>query len=275
MNLHPIKEIAMGESFKSLNWLRGTIRFVLEVLAALSFLLLTIGLVSASWNFLDKDAIFGNAPQLQSLWALDQALAIDANLPLTFVVLYAAYRRREWIIVGIYTVIGIMLLFVAAVILGTESLRQALNITLEDAAKVIHVPIELLTLMRSAATIGLVAMSGLNLTMSRVHKGKEAATPETAKQETTPTAQQEATTTSKEPETKAKQPKVDYYQKYLETIATTPKEDATIPKLAAKLGVSPSTISNYRKRHSKSSDELKVPTPATYTEEVYPKAAIG
>lgn len=252
------------EEFKSLNWLRSGIRYVLEVLAALSFLLLTIGLVSASWNFLDKDALFGNAPQLQSLWALDQALAIDANLPLTFVALYGAVKRKSWGIVAVYVVIGVMLLFVAAVILGTESLRQALDISLGQAALEIHVPVEVLTLMRSGATIGLVAMSGLNLTVLHVvQKEPVQVPPEPEPVQLAPPSPAPIAPSSK---AKSNGHARDGYQRYLEYLTISTKEEQTIPRLAKALGVAPSTINNYRKRQRKDDDELKVLVP-THTDD--------
>lgn len=63
-------------------------------------------------------------------------------------------------------------------------------------------------------------------------------------------------------------PATDFYQRYLELVAVTPAAIATIPWLANKLGVSKSTISNYR-RKSKSNehDELTIFQPAPALEE--------
>lgn len=266
----------MEENFKSLDWLRNGIRYVLEVVAALSILLLTLGLVSASWNFLDKDKIFGNAPMLQSLWGLDQALAIDANLPLVFVFLFAAVKNRDWVKMIIYTVIGAMLLFVAATILDMESLRQALNIPLEAAALQVRVSMGVITQVRSFATIGLVAMSGLTWTMLIV-KGKKSTEDAPAEPAPAPAPAESTEPFKDQPEKKdlgdveqaAPRKRVrktisngsqeaDKYQQYLELVSITP--EATITLLAEKLGVSKSTISNYRRKSK--SNELEVYAPA-------------
>jgi hypothetical protein len=272
----------MGEeTFKSLDWLRAAIRFVLEVVAALSILLLTLGLVSASWNFLDKDQIFGNAPLLQSLWGLDQALAIDANLPLVFVFLFFAVKNKDWVKTAIYTVIGGMLLFVAATILDMESLRQALNIPLEAAALQVHVSMGVITQVRSFATIGLVAMSGLTWTMLLVKK-EETAKPDpapvdplAAPVDITPPLSTVAVVTPRK-HTKntgvpsnGHTPKEDMYTRYQEIISVTPTHVATAAWLSDKLGVSTSTISNYRKRAHKEHDELKVLHPAPVPQEAH------
>lgn len=254
-------------TFKSLDWLRNAIRYLLEVIAALSVLLLTLGLVSASWNFLDKDHIFGNAPVLQSLWGLDQALAIDANLPLVFVFLFAAVKHRDWIKVGIYAVIGGMLLFVAAIILDMESLRQALNIGFDAAALQVHVSIGVLTQVRSIATIGLVAMSGLTWTMLLVKKDDPNTPTAVVIAESkdlkgikspTPTPilplSTESGVTDGRGTIKANGHTQNPYKRYIEHVAINPK--ATIPEIAKQLGVSPSTVSNYRRKSKKQHDEL-------------------
>lgn len=66
-------------------------------------------------------------------------------------------------------------------------------------------------------------------------------------------------------------PPEDKYQRYLELLAVTPKEKATRPWLAKQLGVSPSTISNYRKRSKdpqrQRNDELEVLVPGPTPEE--------
>lgn len=71
-----------------------------------------------------------------------------------------------------------------------------------------------------------------------------------------------APATEPEPETQQSSnghtPVVDFYQRYLELLAVTPKEQATRPWLAKKLGVSPSTISNYRRKSKSNHDELEV-----------------
>lgn len=264
-------------NFKSLDWLRNGIRYLLEVIAALSVLLLTLGLVSASWNFLDKDQLFGNSPWLQSLWGLDQALAIDANLPLVFVLLWASWKRGDWVKVGIYSVIGGMLLFVAAIILDMEELRQALNITFGDAAAQVHVSIGVLTQVRSIATIGLVAMSGLTWTTLLVKKSKKPDEAPKVPADPGPVTPQE-TEPVQPPEKPSKNghtPVEDKYQRYLEIIAITPTKKATIPYMAKALGVSPSTISNYRKKMRKEKenghthDELEIFQPDTTFEEAY------
>jgi hypothetical protein len=259
-----------GKAFKSLDSLSNGIHYMQAAIASVSGLLLLLGLVTASTNLLTKDWLFGTWPWLQYAWAFDQAIAVDANLALIGMMFFTALDNREWSKVAIYSLIGGMLLFVAAVIMDIESVRQALDITLADASLRVHVSLEVLTQLRSWVVVLLVIMSGKS-TVSLFSHAKQAPPDPVAPAEHTP-PEAPSPLSPVVPAVLAKQEKVkpnghtpteDTYTRYQELIAVTPKDVATRPWLAEKLGVSPSTISNYRRKSKNEHDELEVvqPTP--------------
>lgn len=257
-----------GKAFKTLNSISNGIHYIQAGIASISGLLLLLGLVTASTNLLTKDWLFGTWPWLQYAWAFDQAIAVDANLALIGMMFFSALDNKEWGKLVIYTGIGGMLLFVAAVIMDIESVRQALDISLAAASVRVHVSLELLTQLRSWVVVLLVIVGGrssVQLIQSMVHHDETTPTPKPVPVEIpAPSPVQVADPQEEKPLSNGHTPDGDKYQRYLELVAVDPK--ATRPWLSKELGVSPSTISNYRKRQRKSHDELKpevlTPTPA-------------
>lgn len=256
----------MGESkaFRALDKLSSGIHYIQAAIASISGLLLLLGLVTASTNLLTKDWLFGTWPWLQYAWAFDQAIAVDANLALIGLLFFNALDNKDWGKLVVYTVIGGMLLFVAAVIMDIESVRQALDISLAAASVKVHVSLELLTQLRSWVVVLLVIVGGRSTTMLFQQKQAEPIPdPEPVVSQPDPVS----TSTVQVPEPKPTKsnghtPAEDKYQRYLEYVTVNP--GASIPELAKQIGVVPSTISNYRRKQRKEHDELKleVPTPA-------------
>lgn len=227
-------------SFKSLDRLGLGISYVQTAIAKISGLLLMLGLVAASTNFFVKDALFGSLPWLQYAWAVDQSLAVDANLALVFGVLFMAVNARDWPKVVIFTIIGGLLFFVAGVIMDIESVRQSLEITLAAASLRVHVDLGILAQVRSFAVIGLVAFTGMDGVSLFKGKAKEAPVP-APEPETVPEVETETHAVEPEPEEKPKAT-LEGYKAYL---AENP--NATAKQAAEALGTSTSTISRFRK----------------------------
>lgn len=152
-----------NSEFRSLLRLSRGIAYIQKTVARVSSLLLMFGLVVATANLLQKDAVFGGAPWLQGVWAWAQAVAVDANLGVIFASLLLSYRQRDWVRTALYLVTGISLVFVAFVITDLEEVRQALNTTLAAASLTVHIPIDLLTQVRAGVVVGLVALGGIDL----------------------------------------------------------------------------------------------------------------
>lgn len=233
------------KNFRSLDTLGNAIGYLQTGIAKISGLLLMLGLVTASANLLMKDALFGHLPWLQDAWAIDQALAVDANVVLVFSMLFSAVATRDWVKVTVYSIIGGMLLFVSAIIMDMESVRQALNITLEQAAIQVHVSVGFLTQLRSWVVVLLVAMSG----MDGINVLTSAVTPAPAQEETPKPVEAPVSSGSPAPR-KTRKPKTNgeaqRYQEYRDFMLTHPGTSA--PKAAAALHISESTVNRYRKK---------------------------
>jgi len=150
-------------NFKSLDGLSKIIAYLQIAIARLSGLLLMIGLVTTMANLLTSGAVLDHSPTLQHLWAWDQSVAVDANLWLMVVNFLQSLRRRDGWSAFMFGLISALLLFVACIVTDIESVRQALNIPLNEAGLHVHVPIEFLTQVRSIVVVLLVAMSGVDM----------------------------------------------------------------------------------------------------------------
>jgi hypothetical protein len=150
-------------NFTSLDVLSKIIAYLQIAIARLSGLLLMIGLVTTMANLLTSGAVLDHSPSLQHLWAWDQSIAVDANLWLMVVNFVQALQRRDFMSAFMFGLISALLLFVACIVTDIESVRQALNIPLNEAGLHVHVPIEFLTQVRSIVVVLLVAMSGIDM----------------------------------------------------------------------------------------------------------------
>lgn len=218
----------MRADFNSLNKLGDGLSYVQTAIAKVSGLLLMLGLVTASANLLMEDWLFGTFPWLQAAWAIDQALAVDANLALVFILLVSAVKERDWVKAGIYGVIGALLLVVAGAIMDLESVRQALNISLQKAALEVNVSVSFLTQLRSIVVVLLVAMSGLDGISLLAQKPQPA-----------PTRQ------ARKPTKKLKQSRVAGQQAFNEYMALHP--EATNEEVARDTGLKSVMVRRYRK----------------------------
>lgn len=150
-------------NFTSLDVLSKIIAYMQVAIARLSGILLMMGLVTTMANLLTSGAVLDHSPTLQHLWAWDQSVAVDANLWLMVVNFVQALQRKEFVTSFCYGLISALLLFVACIVTDIESVRQALNIPLNEAGLHVHVPIEFLTQVRSIVVVLLVAMSGIDM----------------------------------------------------------------------------------------------------------------
>lgn len=148
--------------FKSLDRVSGGIQYTQMLIARISALFLMLSLITATWNLLIKDALFAALPWLEWIWGLAQAVAVDSALAVVFVRMAESIQNKQRGRGVVYGIVGLLLLFVAWAIVDVESLRQALDITLTEAAGQLpfHISIEFLTQMRSVAVVLLIAVSG-------------------------------------------------------------------------------------------------------------------
>lgn len=220
--------------------LNGWLGWVQTKLAEVSGFLLMLGLVISMMNFLLDDALFKKAPPLEFLWALFQSLAVDANLAIVFGLLVIAMRNKEYIKGVVYGILGLLLVFTAVVITNTEAVRQALSVTLSAAFGQVHVPILVLTWIRSIVAVGLVAVSGVPMREAEQPQVQPQPKPKRVKAVTSPNPVPEQT--NGHTKTSA--------QKYAEFV--TLHKTATIPQIIEGTGLSRSTVMRLKKRH----DEL-------------------
>jgi len=118
--------------------------------------LLMIGLIMSMSNFLLHGIIFSAWSGIPVIWAIIQCVAIDANLGVMIVRSVRNFQQAEWLKGGIYLLISIVLLFVAAIIFDVEAVQSVINHSIG-----LPIPIEWLTMFRSAAIVALVAITQL------------------------------------------------------------------------------------------------------------------
>lgn len=124
--------------------------------------LLMIGLILSMGNYLLGDAIFLTASWLAVVWVIVQVIAIDANMGLMIAQSVKEFHAGEWVKGAIYLLVSLALLFVAAIIFNTEALQSVIK---HQVGTVI--PVEALTIIRSAAVVALVAINQLGATSLR------------------------------------------------------------------------------------------------------------
>ena len=132
--------------------------------------LLMVGLIMSMANFLLDGVIFRN-PAIPIIWAIVQCVAIDANLGIMIVRSVKEFHASEWIKGIIYLAISFALLFVAAIIFDVEAVQTVVNHTVG-----VIIPIEVLTIIRSAAVVALVATTGLEGVSLRRQKSPSSST---------------------------------------------------------------------------------------------------
>lgn len=155
----------MKEEFESLNKLSNSISYFQTFIARVAGVLLMAGLIVATANLLNNDDVFRNLPWLRDVWGWFQAGAVDSGLAVIFLRLFSSIRTRNILQIIAYSIIGSALFFVAFTITGMESLRQALNTSLDNASALMHMPLLLITLVRAFVAVSLVAVSGIDIVM--------------------------------------------------------------------------------------------------------------
>lgn len=149
----------MDYEFSTLVKLAKGIRYIQEALAILSGFLLMIGLVFSMSNIL-TDSLLNSIPGAQVVWAVSQAIAVDANLLLTWARAAKAFREKQWGAFAFLAFIGTVLLIVAAAVTDLESTQQALRISLAQAAQVFGLSIQSIIHIRSVVVAALAALIG-------------------------------------------------------------------------------------------------------------------
>lgn len=149
------------QSFVSLRWYDGFIKFVFNFVAKTSELLLAAGLVVSTANFLTDGSIIGQnaASPVAVAWAWCQATAIDSGLGITFVYVLLSVQRRDWVKVVLYAALTLLLAVVAGAITNIDTLAHSLHIGITDATQHLAINVEALTLLRSLTVVGFILMS--------------------------------------------------------------------------------------------------------------------
>lgn len=150
--------------FDSLVSLETSLQCVENLIHILTPRLLVLGFVLSMVDLLTHGGLL-NFPAMVYIWAIVQALAVDATLPNMWRLAFTRFDERRWIAGSILLVIGICLGLVVFAALAIQFLQQSENIALNQAMSKLYVSPEILTYVRSGSVVFLAAvLSVLNRT---------------------------------------------------------------------------------------------------------------
>lgn len=155
---------ANSVEFASLVWLETALQWVENLIHILTPRLLVIGFVLSMVDLLTHGNLLA-FPAMLYIWAIVQAMAVDATLPNMWRLAFTRFDEKRWVSGGILLLIGIALGIVVFAALAIQFLQQSDNVTLEQAMSKLYLSPELLTYIRSASVVFLAAvLSVLNRT---------------------------------------------------------------------------------------------------------------
>jgi len=135
-------------------------RWIEELVNIASGPVLTIGLGISLVDLLTDGALLANLPILLYIWAVSQAVGVDAQLVAAFDRARTALReRRPWTLIGLLA-LGGLLAYVAWISAEVFALGQADHLTTTQALASIGMDHTVWLVQRSALSVGLVALSG-------------------------------------------------------------------------------------------------------------------
>lgn len=138
----------------------GIIRFFEELANLLSGPLLTLGLGIALVDLLTDGALLTSVPLLLYVWAISQAVGVDAQLVATWDrARIAAREGRYWHLIGLL-LLGAILAYVAWVAAQVFALQQSEGITTAQALTRLGMDSAAWLVQRTALSVALVALSG-------------------------------------------------------------------------------------------------------------------
>ena len=135
-------------------------RWIEELVNIASGPVLTVGLGISLVDLLTDGALLANLPVLLYIWAISQALGVDAQLVASFDRARIALReRRPWALVGLL-ILGGLLAYVAWISAEVFSIQQADHLSTTQALASIGMDHTVWLVQRSALSVGLVMLSG-------------------------------------------------------------------------------------------------------------------
>lgn len=138
------------------------IRWVEELITLLSGPLLTAGLLISLVALLTDGALLVTVPVLLYVWAVSQALGVDAQLVAAWDRARTALREsRWWALVG-QVMLGLLLAYVAFVAAQVFAVEQSQHITEAEALAQLGMDANIWLIQRTALAVGLVCLSGWN-----------------------------------------------------------------------------------------------------------------
>lgn len=150
--------------FASLAWLETALQWVENFIHILTPRLLVAGFVLSMVDLLTNGNLLQNGYMIY-IWAIIQALAVDATLPNMWRLAFTRFDERRWLAGSILLIIGAGLGLVVFSALAIQFLQQSENLPLNVAMGKLHVSPEILSYVRSGSVVFLAAiLSVLNRT---------------------------------------------------------------------------------------------------------------
>src|ERR1700730_18864942 len=139
------------EAFASLDWYEAFLRFVANFIAKSSELLLAIGLIVSSANFLTDGTILGMGSSASEAWAWTQAIAIDSSLGVSFYYVLHCLKQRDWVKFVLYSILTLILTLVAGIITDGDIFSHAIHTPIHDSMALLGIDVQALSILRSVA----------------------------------------------------------------------------------------------------------------------------
>lgn len=138
----------------------GFIRWVEELANLLSGPLLTLGLGLALVDLLTDGKLLASVPLLLYVWAITQAIGVDAQLVSTWDRARIALREhRYWSLVGLF-ILGAVLAYVAWVAAQVFALQESEGVTTAQALQRLGMDSAIWLVQRTALSVFLVCLAG-------------------------------------------------------------------------------------------------------------------
>jgi len=153
-----------GVEFASLAYLETGLQWVENLIHILTPRLLVAGFVLSMIDLLTNGNLLQNGYMIY-VWAIIQAIAVDATLPNMWRLAFTRFDEKRWLAGSVLLIIGAGLAIVIFSALAIQFLQQAENLPLNVAMSKLHVNPEILSYVRSGSVVFLAAiLSVLNRT---------------------------------------------------------------------------------------------------------------
>jgi len=158
-------------SFASLHWYDEVIKFVFNFVTKTSELLLAVGIIVSTANFLTDGHVVHGHQALSDAWSWAQAIAIDSSLGIVFMNALQAVRERDKVKAVIFFTLTLLLATVAGLVTHFDALSHASGLPVTDKGVSGILPLWVMTALRSVAVIGFLLSSRLkHVSFSALHQ---------------------------------------------------------------------------------------------------------